>query len=291
VTKLYALAEVKSVDDDSPHGSFEVILSTSAMDRDGEVIDEKAFEPLPDHMTFDYDHGMSVATTIGSGVPRYEDGVLKVKGTYSSRPIAQEVRTLVREGHIRSTSVAFMDAQREQKDGTPHITKAELLNGAFVAIPSNRQAAVLSAKGYAERVASAPGQAVPVLERGPLRKGHGMTARDLRTSLDSAVTAAHGGRDRYVWVRDYTDEWVVFSVMVENDLRESDRGIYQQNYTVTNGVAALTDDPIEVVERTVYAPKNPDSAPVAAARSAAKSPVSVVAQARLAVARARLLLT
>ena len=66
------------------------------------------------------------------------------------------MRTLVEEGHIRTTSVAFMDARREQKDGVAHITKAELLNGAFVPIPSNREALVLTAKACAQRVAAEP---------------------------------------------------------------------------------------------------------------------------------------
>ena len=152
--KMYVIGEVKagSADDASPHGGFEVILSAPTLDRDGEVIDGKAFDPLPDHITFDIDHGMSTSTTVASGRPYYDGDVLKVSGTFSSIPRAQEVRTLVQEGHIRTTSVAFMDAHRERKDGIDHITKAELLNGAFVPIPSNRQAMVLSAKSYADRI-------------------------------------------------------------------------------------------------------------------------------------------
>jgi phage head maturation protease len=61
---------------------------------------------------------MSVATTVGSGVPTLNDaGELVVAGTFSSLPRAQEVRTLVKEGHIRTTSVAFMTEERSQKDG------------------------------------------------------------------------------------------------------------------------------------------------------------------------------
>jgi hypothetical protein len=149
-TKMFALGEVKAVEDANgdPNGEFDVILSAPTLDRDGEVIDAKVFDPLPDHITFDIDHGMSTATTVGSGVPFYDGDKLRVKGTYSSIPRAQEVRTLVREGHIRTTSVAFMGAVREEKDGVPHIVKAELLNGAFVPIPSNREAVVLDAKAY-----------------------------------------------------------------------------------------------------------------------------------------------
>lgn len=140
------LAEVKAVESDNPNGEFVVILSAPTLDRDGEIVDAKCFEPLPDHITFDIDHGMSTATTIGSGTPYYDGDLLKVKGTYSSIPRAQDVRTLVVEGHIRTTSVAFMGAKKEVKDGVPHITKAELLNGAFVPVPSNREAVVVSAK-------------------------------------------------------------------------------------------------------------------------------------------------
>lgn len=156
-TKMFALGEVKAVEDadGDPNGEFDVILSAPTLDRDGEVIDAKVFDPLPEHITFDIDHGMSTATTVGSGKPEYlPDGRLRVKGTYSSIPRAQEVRTLVREGHIRTTSVAFMGAVREEKDGVPHIVKAELLNGAFVPIPSNRESVVLSAKSFDEKANS-----------------------------------------------------------------------------------------------------------------------------------------
>lgn len=157
--KMFALGEVKAVEDadGDPNGEFDVILSAPTLDRDGEVIDARVFDPLPAHITFDIDHGMSTATTVGSGAPSYdESGRLRVKGTYSSIPRAQEVRTLVREGHIRTTSVAFMGAVREEKDGVTHIVKAELLNGAFVPIPSNRESVVLSAKSYEEKASAEP---------------------------------------------------------------------------------------------------------------------------------------
>lgn len=132
-------------DAEHPNGTFDVILSAQSKDRDGDVLKSDEWkQPLPEHIVFDMDHGMSVATTVGSGKPFIDDeGNLRVKGTYSSIPRAQEVRTLVNEGHIRTTSVAFMTDKSEQKDGKP---VRELLNGAFVAIPSNRDAKVLSSK-------------------------------------------------------------------------------------------------------------------------------------------------
>jgi hypothetical protein len=151
--KSYAICEVKSLDGETGDGSgeFEAILSAATLDRDGEIIDAKAFEPLPDRIPIDIDHGMTVDTTVGSGVPFYDGDVLKIKGTFSSIPRAQELRTLVTEGHIAKMSVTFMGAQRDRKDGVPHVTKAELLNAAFVPIPSNREASVLVAKAFAAR--------------------------------------------------------------------------------------------------------------------------------------------
>jgi hypothetical protein len=125
-----------------------VVLSAPTLDRDGEVVDGGCFDPLPDHITFDIDHGLSTATTVGSGKPFYDGDLLKVRGTFSSIPRAQEVRTLVKEGHIRTTSVAYHRPKHETKDGIPHVVKAELLNGAFVPVPANREAVVVSSKAH-----------------------------------------------------------------------------------------------------------------------------------------------
>lgn len=147
-------ATIQNVGPDEGSGEFEVILSAPTLDRDGDtLLPEEWKQPLPDHITFDMDHGMSVATTVGSGVPSIDpaSGNLVVRGTYSSLPRAQEVRTLVNEGHIRTTSVAFMTEKSQQKDGKT-VVQRELLNGAFVAIPSNREAVVLNSKGLGTKV-------------------------------------------------------------------------------------------------------------------------------------------
>ena len=130
-------------------GTFEVVLSAPTQDRDGDtLLPEEWKTPLPEHITFDIDHGMSVATTVGSGAPTIDakTGNLVVRGTYSSLDRAQEVRTLVNEGHIRTTSVAFMNLPATVKNGKK-ISQRELLNGAFVAVPSNREAVIMNSKG------------------------------------------------------------------------------------------------------------------------------------------------
>ncbi|OBG71334.1 hypothetical protein A5700_12240 [Mycobacterium sp. E1214] len=139
-----ATAQVIPAEDEAPNGSFDVILSTDALDRDGDRLHADEWKtPLPEHITFDSDHGMSVATTVGSGKPFInEKGQLQVRGTFASTPHAQTVRTLVNEGHIKTVSVAFSE-QRHRKDAKP---VRELLNAAFVAVPANPEAVVLSSK-------------------------------------------------------------------------------------------------------------------------------------------------
>lgn len=153
VTKALASVEIGPNDDAAGPGTFSLILSTDAVDRDGEVVEKGAFNPLPDHISMDVDHGMSVATTVGSGRPFYNaDGDLQVDGTFASTELGQSVRTLVREGHVRTASVAMIPTVKtKSKDNEPaRITKADLLNGAFTPVPSNTTAKVLSAKSAAD---------------------------------------------------------------------------------------------------------------------------------------------
>lgn len=143
VTK--ATGTVTPVEDSkSKHGEFDVILSTAALDRDGDELHADEWKtPLPEKINFDSDHGMSVATCVGSGTPFINDrGQLQVRGTFASTPHGQAVRTLVKEGHIDSVSVAFRPL-KNQKSGRPC---RELLNGAFVAVPANSEAKVLAVK-------------------------------------------------------------------------------------------------------------------------------------------------
>lgn len=155
VTK--ATATVTPVEDSqSKHGEFDVILSTSSLDRDGDELHPDEWrQPLPDKITFDSDHGMSVATCVGSGRPFINDsGQLQVRGTFASTPHGQAVRTLVKEGHIDRVSVAFRNLPKTSKTSKP---ERELLNGAFVAVPANPEARVLSSKSAkAETTLSEP---------------------------------------------------------------------------------------------------------------------------------------
>lgn len=150
--------DIKADGDGLKAGEFEAIMSAPTLDRDLEVIDAGAFAPLPAKITVDIDHAMSVRSVVASGVPYYDGDLLKIKGRFASTPLGQEVRTLVKEGHLDRMSVTFRGADRQvAEDGVTHIKSAELLNVAFVVIPSNREAAVLAAKSVTDEVVELTG--------------------------------------------------------------------------------------------------------------------------------------
>jgi hypothetical protein len=88
---------------------------------------------------------MKGANPIGEAVPRYEDGVLKVKGRWAPTPEAQEIRTLVREGFIKAMSAGFLTKLRDAKHPN-QIIKAELIEGSTAPIPVNPKALFAMAK-------------------------------------------------------------------------------------------------------------------------------------------------
>lgn len=268
--KLFALGEVKALDGTSPNGEFEVVLSMPTVDRDGEIIDAKAFDPLPDSIPFHAFHNFT--DPVGRAVPYYEGDVLKAKGYYGSTPRAQEVRALVADGVIGHTSVGFMPPARKVVDGTPHITKGELLEGSFVSVPSNRDAAVLVAKSY-----------MPP-ERKDAAKSISGSWEERRDLLRDAIRAAHPDAWWTGILATFDDE-VVFEV-------ESMDGAEQMraSYSIADGSVTLgAAEPVEVSE--VVTPKSPAADPeekaAAPAGAAADPPADVgVGMARLAAMRA-----
>lgn len=151
--KTFAVAQVKSAESENPAGEFEIIMSTDAVDRDGESIVKGAFDPLPASIPVHAFHDFH--DPVGRAVPTYnEDGQLVGRGFFASTPRAQEIRQLVADGVIGHTSVGFMAAERKSSDGVPEIASAELLEVSFVSVPSNRDAAVLAVKNYDTKAGS-----------------------------------------------------------------------------------------------------------------------------------------
>jgi hypothetical protein len=136
-------ATVSTVESENPNGEFEVVLSTETLDRDNENLWAQEWrQPLPARIHIDGDHGRSLDKTVGSAVPRLEGNKMIGKGTFAGTPYAQMVRQLVNEGHVNTVSVTYAE-HKNQKDNS---IQRELLNAAFVAIPANPEAVVLSSK-------------------------------------------------------------------------------------------------------------------------------------------------
>lgn len=214
-TKTYD-AVVKAGSAGGKNGSFEAILSAPTLDRDGDVFATSEWKlPLPDHITIDIDHGMSAATTVGSAEPFFDDdGNLRVRGTFASTPLGQEIRTLVNEGHIRTMSVAALEdsAPTKDADGNSVVTR-ELLNGAFVAVPSNREAQILASKSLGR----------PEMIVGHRAKSLRGSLGDIESTIRQATRDAFGSDDPdadwdNIWVQAvFLDELTGGRVVFEHD--------------------------------------------------------------------------
>lgn len=264
---------------DEGNGEFHVILSAQTVDRDGDTLTTDGWEqPLPDHITFDMDHGMSVASLVGSGSPfiNKDTGNLEVKGTFAGTPEGQKVRQLVNEGHCRTTSVAFMTKKVSKAAGGDGVrTVRELLNGAFVAIPSNREATVLSSKGLKAGARNSASDAEALQNIHDAAAGLGAdcaaakshrppTVKTIVGSIEATqerVRDALGdfyGQRSWPWLRGTVPDgngggYAVYDV---DDQDSWERATYQQTYTDDGQVVTLTGDarPVDVMEIIVSDP-------------------------------------
>ena len=138
---------------DASAGGFEAIASMPTLDRDGEVIAAKAFEPLASTVPVHAFHDFS--DPVGRGQPYYEGATLMISGTFSRTARAQEVRQLVLDGTLRHMSVGFLPIDAAPVDGVRTIRKAELLEVSFVSVPSNRESQILAVRDFRPRSAVA----------------------------------------------------------------------------------------------------------------------------------------
>lgn len=146
-----------TADEFGPNGGFVAVLSTPSVDRDGDTLKREEWKDFAPGFRYplDIDHEMSVADTVGSFEPYWDGDTMMMRATFASTAKAQEVRTLVREGHVSGVSVAFL-TDKSVEDGPSR----ELLNAGIVAIPSNRDALILASKA-ASALKDALGGEVP----------------------------------------------------------------------------------------------------------------------------------
>ena len=135
------LIQTKTAEDS---GSFEVAISTSDLDRDGEVIDQNGWD-----FTF-YNMNPIVLwahnyTALPIGVTDslvIENGKTIARGRFapeSANPFAQQVRRLYDLKIVQAVSVGFIVRESEGKK----IIKSELLEFSFVPVPANPHAVSL----------------------------------------------------------------------------------------------------------------------------------------------------
>jgi hypothetical protein len=137
-------ARIKTISD---NGEWTAIASAPTVDRDREIVAAHALwwsaETLPVHDR----HGGEL---IGSCTPWYKGDTLYVAGRFASTDRAQTIRALVVEGHMQTMSVMFVPESTQPGTGGVRtvITGGELLSIDFEPVPSNREARVLTSRGY-----------------------------------------------------------------------------------------------------------------------------------------------
>lgn len=129
---------IKSAKAATDAGSFEVVISTADIDRQGETVSQDgwdlSFYKLNPVVLWAHDYfslPIGIATEI-----EVKDGKLIAKGMFApadANPFAQQVRRLYDLKIVRATSVGFIPLETDGKT----IVKAELLEFSFVPVPAN----------------------------------------------------------------------------------------------------------------------------------------------------------
>lgn len=128
-------------------GKFKVLASTDAIDRAGEVIDQKGWmlenflkNPV---ILFGHDYWSFPIGKATSAVVEAQG--LIIEGEFAPTEGGQEAKILFEGGFLSAVSVGFIPHERNANI----ITKAELLELSFVPVPCNQEALALSvAKGF-----------------------------------------------------------------------------------------------------------------------------------------------
>lgn len=135
------IAATKAAEDT---GSFEVVISTADIDRDGESIDQSgwdlSFYQMNPIVLWAHDYN---SLPIGIADVALENGKLVGRGKFapeSANPFAQQVRRLYDLKIVRATSVGFIVLEMNGNI----VTKAQLLEFSFVPVPANPYALTLS---------------------------------------------------------------------------------------------------------------------------------------------------
>ncbi len=121
--------------------TWTAVASLPTIDLNDEVIEQGAFEPLPEIVPVRDTH--FGGHLVGGGWPRYQGNQLLIDGRFVSTARALEVLALVRMGHLWAMSLVFLTISDGQVAGRHHITRGELLAVDWTADPINPDCRVL----------------------------------------------------------------------------------------------------------------------------------------------------
>ena len=148
MNKQYIKGAITKIDKEK--GTFQVLISTADVDRDGEVIDVNGwdFTNFLKNPVILWAHNYSdLPIGVAEKIAMTEQGPV-LNGRFASKeanPKAENVRLLYEEGIQKAVSVGFIPKERDPEDET-RITLAELLEVSFVPVPANPNSLALAMK-------------------------------------------------------------------------------------------------------------------------------------------------
>lgn len=139
--KNFCIGQVEKKVGENGEDIFSIIASTSAVDRQGDVVDQKGWE-LGNFMknpvlvwAHDYSQ-LPIGKVVSAQVVKGKLVADFVFASQEMNPFAQQVKSLYMEGFLNASSVGFIPLERQGNT----ITKAELLELSLVPVPANQEA-------------------------------------------------------------------------------------------------------------------------------------------------------
>ena len=144
------MTEFKEVENDDAY-KFKVVVTTEWVDRDGEVIkaDWIEFKNYMKNPVVLVDHSYKIESIVWKTLKIYQEGTKTIAEWVFAKDVekADLIRTLYSQGFIKTVSIGFIAKKRDDKDRST-ITKSEMLEFSFVAVPANPEALSLDGKIY-----------------------------------------------------------------------------------------------------------------------------------------------
>jgi len=149
-TKSYLLGGVEKKAGTNGEDVFTIIASTSAIDRQGDSVDQTGWElknfnknPV---LLWAHDYSaLPIGKVVSAQVVKGKLVADFIFATAEANPVAQQIKKLYEEGIVNASSVGFIPLEREGNI----ITRAELLELSLVPVPANQEALRLAvSKGF-----------------------------------------------------------------------------------------------------------------------------------------------